>query len=230
MPRRWMDRRQSLTKSSGLASSFPCHLRERLGGEKKVWEATAGLLPNMPRCRCPKVTIQQIQPWARSNQPERGLERILESFPVGQPTNHVLQLFPCAVAQASCVLFNWGGEKFFLCYSIFIFIWQLLSNYRLTKLKRFVSKITGKLHNWLFLSIFNVPYMCHTIRYDEKSWKVFKFWVELNKTLDTCIFEAYLCFCSPFYIKKEHTVQILLEIEFYTIAKMYYPNSYEHVP
>jgi len=45
------------------------------------------------------------------------------------------------------------------------------------------------------------------------------------------MFQAYLCFYSPFlYIKKEHNVQILLEIEFYTIAKMYYPNSYEHVP
>jgi len=58
---------------------------------------------------------------------------------------------------------------------IFFCIWQILSNYGLTRLKRFVSQITGKLYNYLFiLSIFNTSYMCCKIRCDEKSEKLYK--------------------------------------------------------
>ena len=66
--------------------------------------------------------------------------------------------------------------------SIFVFIWQILSNHKLTRIKRFVSWFTDKLCNWfLFSSIFNASCMCRKIRCDGESWKLFRFRVELNK-------------------------------------------------
>jgi len=73
----------------------------------------------------------------------------------------------------------------------FVFIWQTLSNYGVTRLKTFVSRFTCKLCNWfLFSFIFNAPCICRKIRCDDgKSWKVFGFWSELNKALmQFCLF------------------------------------------
>jgi len=55
----------------------------------------------------------------------------------------------------------------FWYYSTFIFIWQILLNYELTKLKKFISRFIGKLYNYfLFSSIFNTSCMCCKIRCD----------------------------------------------------------------
>ena len=60
--------------------------------------------------------------------------------------------------------------------SIFIFIWQTLPNYNVTRLKRFISWFTDKLYNWfLFSSIFNTPCICRKIWCDKESWKVLGF-------------------------------------------------------
>jgi len=56
--------------------------------------------------------------------------------------------------------------------SIFVCIWQILSNHGVTRIIRFVSQITDKLCNqFLFLFIFNAPCMGCKIRCDGESWK-----------------------------------------------------------
>jgi len=81
-------------------------------------------------------------------------------------------------------------------YSIFIFIWQTLSNYGVTRLKRFVSRFTCKLCNYfLFSFIFNTPCMCRKIWCDGESWKVFGFRNELNKAL-ICLYFHIEASCS----------------------------------
>ena len=60
--------------------------------------------------------------------------------------------------------------------SIFICIWQILSNHRLTKFKKFVSQITVKVCNQFFLLfIFNTLCMCRKILCDEESEKIYNF-------------------------------------------------------
>jgi hypothetical protein len=53
--------------------------------------------------------------------------------------------------------------------NIFVFIWQILSNHRVTRLKKFVSRFTDKL--FLFSLIFNVLCMCRKIWCDVKSFR-----------------------------------------------------------
>ena len=63
----------------------------------------------------------------------------------------------------------------FVYRSTFVYIWQLLSNHKLTRFKRFVLQIICKLCNYLFiLSIFNTPYMRPKIQCDEESRKFLK--------------------------------------------------------
>jgi len=49
--------------------------------------------------------------------------------------------------------------------SIFVCIWQILFNYVLTRLKRFVSQFTSKLCNWLFFHLHLALHLC-VVRFD----------------------------------------------------------------
>ena len=67
--------------------------------------------------------------------------------------------------------------------SIFACIWQILSNHRLTRLKKFILSIPAKLCNYfLFSSIFNTSCICLKIWCGE-SEKFCKICWELNKAL-----------------------------------------------
>jgi hypothetical protein len=74
--------------------------------------------------------------------------------------------------KASLVMSIWALSKFLAkcnC-SIFVVIWQLVSNHGLIRLKRFVSSISSKLCNlFYFLSIFNALYIRPKIQCDEES-------------------------------------------------------------
>ena len=55
-------------------------------------------------------------------------------------------------------LVEFPSQKVFRYCIIFVCMWQLLSNHRVTRLRRFVLQITSTIS--YFLSIFNVPCMC----------------------------------------------------------------------
>jgi len=86
-------------------------------------------------------------------------------------------------------LFSFDNFLNFWYDNTFVFVWHLLSNYKLSslKLKIFISQLTGKLCNlFLFSIIFNIQCIYRKIRYDEKFWKVFVFWVnrqDLHRTV-----------------------------------------------
>ena len=59
--------------------------------------------------------------------------------------------------------------RFWYC-STFVCLWQILSNHRLIRVKRFISQFTNKLYNqFLFSSKFNTPCIQCKIRCDRKS-------------------------------------------------------------
>jgi len=68
--------------------------------------------------------------------------------------------------------------------STFVFIWQTLSNYRVTRLKRFIPRFIDELCKYfLFSYIFNAPCMYRKIRCDGESWNILRTKQGLNKTL-----------------------------------------------
>jgi hypothetical protein len=108
---------------------------------------------------------------------------------------------PAVGRTLGCVLFSrglglvytWKNFKFRYC-STFVCLWQIISNHKLIRIKRFISRFTGKLYNlFLFSSIFNTLCMCHKIWCDEESWNLF-FWFldELNKALANWIISTSL--------------------------------------
>ena len=89
---------------------------------------------------------------------------------------------------------HWGVRKIlvFFCYcSTFVFIWQILFNHGVIRLKRFISQISDKLCNYfLFLSLFNASCMRPKIRCDvtenlKKFYELNKVWI-FRLTLTEC--------------------------------------------